>query len=60
MPTYEVVVRATVTKTLVVEAKTANEADDIARDQFSVVHDPSILEDYQEETLSVEEVETAQ
>ena len=60
MPTYEVTIRACVTKTLIVTADTQDEAYELAHDQFSVVHDPSIPEKYEEETLAVEEVETAQ
>jgi hypothetical protein len=55
MKTYEVTIRATVTKTLKVEAKDADTANIIAREEFSVLNTGDD-EDYDEETLDIQEV----
>jgi len=55
MKTYEVTIRATVIKTLKVEAKDADTANIIAREEFSVLNTGDD-EDYDEETLDIQEV----
>lgn len=53
MTTYEVTIRATITKTLKVEASTEAEAVATAHDQFTV-QCSGADEDYTQETKSVE------
>lgn len=55
MKTYEVTIRATVTKVIRVEAMNEDDADTEARERFSVA-EVSPEEDYDEETLDIEEV----
>lgn len=57
MKTYDVTVRGIVTKTIRVEAETAEEAVSDAHDQF-LLSDCNFHEDYDEETLNVEEVKS--
>jgi hypothetical protein len=53
MPTYEIVIRATVTKTYVVEADTEDVACEQAHEIFNILND-DVPEDYNQETLSIE------
>jgi hypothetical protein len=57
MNTYEVTIRATVTKTLSVEAKDERCAEEAAHEQFSVLND-GVDENYDQETLRIEERES--
>jgi hypothetical protein len=57
MSIYEVTIRATVTKTLSVEAKDGPCAEEAAHEQFSVLND-GVDEDYDQETLRIEERES--
>ena len=53
MRKYEVVIRATVTKTYVVEAENEDDATDTAHDIFSVLNDGTD-EDYDQDVVSVQ------
>ena len=55
MKTYAITVRATVTKTYEIEAESRDEAVETAHEIFSTSSD-GVDEDYQQETLDVEEV----
>ena len=55
MKTYEVTIRATVTKTLTVEAENEDAAYVAAHEEFSVLNTGDD-ENYTEETLEVKEV----
>ena len=57
MKTYEVTIRATVTKVIRVEAMNEDDANIEARERFSVA-EVSPEEDYDEETLDIEEVQS--
>jgi len=57
MKTYDVTIRGIVTKTIRVEAESLEEAVADAHDQF-FVGDCNFHEDYDEETLDVEEVKS--
>ena len=57
MKTYDVTIRATVTKTIQVEAENIEDAITDAHDQFSVA-DCNFYEDYDEETIRIEEVKS--
>jgi hypothetical protein len=57
MKTYRVTIRATVTKTVTVEAENEDDAYVAAHEDFSVLCDGED-ERYEEETLSIEEDET--
>lgn len=57
MKTFRVTIRATVTKTLTVEGADEDEAREAAHGEFSVLCDGD--EDYDEETLDIEEIEEA-
>ena len=54
MNTFEVTIRATITKTYEVEAKDAQSAEDLANDMFTVSCEGP--ERYEQETLTIEEV----
>ena len=54
MNKYEVTIQAVVTKTLLIEAKDSNSAEEAAHEQFSVLND-GVDEDYDQETLRIEE-----
>lgn len=54
MKTYEVIIKATVCKTLTVQAEDAGDAYVEAHEQFSVLPDGD--ERYEQETLSIKEV----
>ena len=56
MKTYDVTIRATVTKVIRVEAEDAGDADVEAQEQFSVLPDGD--ERYEQETLKVKEVQS--
>lgn len=53
MKTYEVTIRATIYKTLTVEAENEDEAYEAAHEQFSVL---PLYERYDEETVEIKEV----
>jgi hypothetical protein len=55
MKTYDVTIRATIYKTIRVEAENENDAYVEAHEVFSVMPDDS--ERYEEETMDIEEVE---
>lgn len=55
MKTYDVVVRATVTKTVRVEAENEDDAYVFANESFSILNDGSD-EDYTQEALEISEV----
>jgi hypothetical protein len=57
MKTYDVTIRATIYKTIRVEAENENDAYVEAHEVFSVMPDDS--ERYEEETLDIEEVQEA-
>jgi hypothetical protein len=57
MKTYDVTIRATIYKTIRVEAENENDAYVEAHEVFSVMPDDS--ERYEEETMDIEEVEPA-
>ena len=57
MKSYDITVRAIITKTLRVEANTQDEAVEIAHDLFDLHYEDDIPEDYDEETLEIKEVE---
>lgn len=56
VPTYEVVVRATITKTYTITAPTRDEAISLAHEQFSVLND-DVPEHYEEDCLVVTKIE---
>lgn len=58
MKKYNVTIKATVTKTYEVEAETEDQAREEAHGIFSVISEDGIPENYEEDTLSVEEVTT--
>jgi len=60
MKTYAVEIKVTIRKTYKVEAENETEATEKAHDIFSVLTEDDVDEEYDEETLSVEEVETTQ
>ena len=57
MKTYEVVIRATVTKAIIVNAKDKDTAEEEAHEYFNITQEVDQLENYQEEMLSIEELE---
>jgi hypothetical protein len=57
MKTYDVTIRATIYKTIRVEAENEDDAYVEAHERFSVMPDDS--ERYEEETMDIEEVEAA-
>ena len=56
MQTYEVVIKATVTKTITVEADTEDAAENLAHELFSAEYVSGSNEGYEEDTISVVEV----
>ena len=52
MKEYHVTIRATVTKTLTVEAANVDEAEETAHQEFSILNDDS-PEKYEQETLKI-------
>ena len=57
MNTYEVVIRATVTKAITVNAADKDKAEEEAHEQFDIMYQANHHENYQQEMLSVEELE---
>jgi len=58
MKTYEVTIKATIYKTLTVEAANEDEAYEAAHEKFSVLNDDT-PERYEQETMGIEELEAA-
>ena len=54
--TYEVVIRATITKSYIVEAEDNDEAAEAACEMFNVNPEFDVPEDYQQEVLDSREV----
>lgn len=59
MKTYEVTIKATIYKTIMVEARDEDEASENAHDFFSVLPQTGIYERYLEETVELKETEAA-
>lgn len=59
MKTYEVTIKATIYKTITVEAENEDEAYGAAHEQFSVLPEPGVYERYEQETMDIEEVKEA-
>ena len=55
MKTYQVTIRATVTKTYEVEAENKDAAYEQANSIFSVLNEDGIDENYQQEVIDIEE-----
>ena len=53
MKTYEVTIRATVTKTYEVRAVNEESAEDLANDMFDVAYEGGIPDKYTQDTLKV-------
>lgn len=58
MKTYEVTIRATIYKTITVEAHNENEAYVKAHERFSVLNDDT-PEQYEQDSVGIEEVQEA-
>ena len=56
MKTYEITIRATITKTYTIEADDAATAESIAHEVFVVQNESDIPESYEQETMDVEEI----
>jgi len=56
MSTFNVTIRATVTKTYTIEADSQEEAEATAHDAFSVLNEDGIDEDYGQETMDISDV----
>jgi hypothetical protein len=54
--TYNVTIRATITKTIQVEAESPDEADNLAQEEFSPEVDDSD-ENFEQETINIKEAE---
>jgi hypothetical protein len=54
MPTYNVVIRAIITKTIQIEAENETDATEQAHEEFSPLNDGD--ESYEQDTLSCEEI----
>ena len=54
MKTYNVTIRAIVTKTYEVEAEDAGTAEVVAHEIFTVTNEADIAENYEQETMDVE------
>ena len=54
--TYEVVIRATITKSYIVEAEDNDKAAEVACEMFNVQPELDVPEDYQQEVLDSREV----
>jgi len=59
MKTYEVTIRATITKTYTIEAEDASTAETVAHEVFVVTNEQDIPESYDQETMDVELIEGA-
>ena len=55
MKTYEVTIRATITKTYTIEAEDVATAESAAHEVFIVTNEPDVLENYEQETIDVSE-----
>ena len=53
MQTYEITIRATITKTYTVEADDAATAEAVAHEIFVVTNEPDVPENYEQETIDV-------
>ena len=53
MKTYEITIRATLTKTYTVEAEDAATAESVAHEIFDIHNEPDVPENYKQETLDV-------
>ena len=56
MKTYEVTIRATITKTYTIEASDNDEAANIAYEIFDIHNEPNVPEDYKQEIIDSCEV----
>lgn len=56
MKKYDVTIRAYITKTVRVEAENEDDAIDLAHQDFNYLPEKDVAEDYDEETMNVEEV----
>ena len=54
MPTFDVTIRAVITKTYEVEADSQELAEEQAHDIFSVLNESGISEDYEQDTMNTE------
>lgn len=59
MKTYEVTIKATIYKTIIVEANNVDDAYVAAHEEFSVLPQEGVYERYEQETVDIEEVEAA-
>tara|TARA_R100001480_G_scaffold11022_3_gene19561 strand:+ start:1993 stop:2181 length:189 start_codon:yes stop_codon:yes gene_type:complete len=57
MKTYEVTIRATVTKTYEVRAINEDSAEDLANDMFDVSYERGIPDKYAQDTIEIREAE---
>ena len=57
MNTYHVTIKATVTKTMGIEANSPKEAEELAHQEFTVERD-SYDEHYNQDTIDIEEYES--
>ena len=55
MKTYEVTIRATVTKTYEVRAVNEDSAEDLANDMFDVSYERGIPDKYAQDTIEIRE-----
>ena len=55
MKTYEVTIRATVTKTYEVRAVDKESAEDLANDMFDVSYESGIPDKYAQDTIEIQE-----
>jgi len=56
MKTYEVTIRATITKTYTIEASDNDEAANIVYEIFDIHNEPDVPENYEQEILESREV----
>ena len=54
MPTFDVTIRAVITKTYEVEAETQELAEQEAHEIFNVLNETGISEDYEQDTMNTE------
>ena len=52
MKTYNITIRASITKTITIEADSEEKAEELAHEQFSVLHDGRD-ENYQQDTIDI-------
>jgi hypothetical protein len=55
MKTYDITIRATITKTFTIEADSREAAIEDANEKFHVGHEFDVPEDYKQEVIRVEE-----